>query len=189
MQTVRDKLGQEWVIDLDLGKLFEIDTIDFSEVTIIPISLRNPEEGTIDEIMSNPVVACVILWACVRDRLANKFMPQRDDKGNLVLEDGKPIIDREKCVVLDTDFYSLLDQPAIEEAQLALVNAIVPFFPKLRTTIPKLIEEYGKLQKVAQEEIEKGEILSDPDRRKIVKAQLKKAKEMTRQLIETDGGG
>jgi len=145
-RTFEDKEGRVWDVSLDMAGALRIDASDFSELTDKEFSILRPEGEFFSRVLTDPPIICGMIWAIIQPQVKEKLgidprEPADPEKG---LESGE---DRAREAFLQG-----LDGDSMENARTAFWGAVSDFFPKQRTGLLALIEQWEKAQeKVAQE--------------------------------------
>lgn len=133
MHTFKDKTEKEWAVDVDLGTIRVIEDFDFSEALRTEdrrhISFLPPEEDLFTSLLTNTRVLFCCLWLCCRD--------QAIDRGIDNIE----------------QFAEVFSGPSLNEARLAFLEELPPFFPDMMTSLRALIETYSSVMQEADKQI------------------------------------
>lgn len=141
MHTFKDRNGTEWIIDLDLSLVRQIECYNFGpalspreaasgeEVAPHYISFFPPQEDLLTDIITNPAVCFGMVWCCVR--------AQAKERG---IED-------------EMDFARLFKGDHIRDARLAFYKELPDFFPEMATTLTTLIERFSRTNEVADRKV------------------------------------
>lgn len=161
MARFQDRLKQNWEFELTLASLKSLEDIEFSGVTDVEfIWTRPPTMEMMHEMMMSPIVAGPIVWVLVRDNLVGKKKV-----------DGSP-------VETDEDFYSLLGKESIDAMTTGLLEEVGNFFPALRISIQKLIQEFSNLTTEIPQILETIPLIDRAELEASIKEEIKRSKEL-----------
>jgi hypothetical protein len=130
MHSFKDTTGQEWRIDLTLGKIMVIEGYDFS------LALRKseptylsfyPAQPDLFDLFENQRVIFSMVWCCIYDDAQTLGVPD------------------------ELEFAKRLDGPCLRAAVMAMYAELPLFFCEMKTTLEALIERHSRLQTIADQ--------------------------------------
>ena len=136
--TFTDAKDRTWNVELDLLKVQQIDSSDYSLITKTQILLSSFDKQVIAEVLSNTSLMFAVIWTIVRDQAEkNGISPKETD----LEEDDQ-----------QHEFMSGIKGDTIEKARIAFLESLGDFFRDHQTALSMLSR---KLTEMKEKMVEK----------------------------------
>ena len=171
MKTFKDTKGNEWVINLTLADLQNIESYNFQHA----LHMENPyyinffpaDPDLFTDLLVNPRICFPAIWVVCKEQAE-----QRE-------------------ITNELEFAKLFGPRTINEARIAFLEELPPFFPEMESSLQAIVARYKQATKIADEELtnEVEKSLTDDEIRKILREsiQSKKAEVEATKVPATDG--